>query len=102
MIDWNIRFGDLAVVASLGGTCLFYATKIGRFSEMIENMQKQIEKLEDTTKKIADVVTAQAVQDTRLNNISSRMNRVDENIEDLRRGRGYINNKDQKVISNEY
>jgi len=45
MIDWNIRFGDLLVVASMGGAGIVYAFRSGRFAETVTTMQKEIREL---------------------------------------------------------
>jgi NADH:ubiquinone oxidoreductase subunit D len=46
-------------------------------------MQKQLERL-------AEVITTQAVQTTRIDNLYGLFNSVDKRVEDLRRGNGYI------------
>lgn len=90
MIDWNIRFGDLLVVASLVGTALVYAFKSGRFAESIERMQEEIREMKEVAKAMSKVVTNMAVQNTRLDTAAERLNTMDKKIEDLRRGDGYI------------
>lgn len=97
MIDWNIRAGDLLVVASLGISAFGYAVKSGRTAQVIEGMQKQLEELKG-------VVTTLAVQKERMDSMSTRMNTLDKRVEDLRWGRGYVdaNSREAKSIDREY
>lgn len=83
MIDWNVRFGDLLVVASLIGTCIVYAFKSGRFTESIRYMQKEIIALKDALKIVGDVLTMVAVQKTEIKNIQ-------DDIRELKHGKGFI------------
>lgn len=90
MIDWNFRIGDVAVIMSLAGTCVFYAFRSGRFAESIITMQKEITELKDVAKSLAMIITNQAVQTVRLDSQGERLNILDGRIEDLRRGEGLI------------
>lgn len=83
MIDWNVRIGDLLVVASLAGTGIVYAFKSGRFAESIANMQKEIVALKDALKVIGDVLTLVAVQKVEIKNIQ-------EDIKELKHGEGFV------------
>ena len=49
----------------------------------LQAMQKQLERL-------AEVITTQAVQTTRIDALYSLFNSVDKRLEDLRRGNGFI------------
>lgn len=91
MIDWNVRIGDLLIVASLAGTGVVYAFKSGRFAESIENMRKDITALETTVKIVGEVLTMVAVQKTEIRNIQ-------DDIRELRHGDGWI----QKPIVREF
>lgn len=88
MIEWNIRVGDLLVVASLAGTCLFYAFKSGRFAESITHMQKEIIELKEVAKSLSVIITNQAVQTVRQDSQGERLNQMDDKIERIRRGEG--------------
>lgn len=88
MIEWNIRVGDLLVVASLAGTCLFYAFKSGRFAESITHMQKEITELKEVAKSLSVIITNQAVQTVRQDSQGERLNQMDDKIERIRRGEG--------------
>lgn len=87
-IDWNVRIGDVLVVVSLAGTCIFYAFRSGRFAESIIYMQKEITELKEVSKSLMVVITNQAVQTVRLDSQGERLNLMDDKIERLRRGEG--------------
>lgn len=90
MIDWNFRIGDVAVIMSLVGTCIFYAFRSGRFAENILTMQKEITELKEVAKSLAMIITAQAVQTVRQDSQGERLNILDKRVEDLRHGEGFI------------
>lgn len=90
MIDYNIRIGDVAVIASLVGSCLFYAFRSGRFAENILTMQKEITELKEVAKSLAVIITNQAVQTLRQDTQGERLNILDKRIEDLRHGQEII------------
>lgn len=94
MIDWNVRFGDLAVIASLAGTCLFYAFRSGKFAQNIETMQREITELKEVAKSLAVIITQQAVQSVRMDTQGERLNILDKRLEDLRRGEGLITHRE--------
>jgi SMC interacting uncharacterized protein involved in chromosome segregation len=87
-LDWNIRAGDVMVVVSLAGTCLLYATKVGRFAENMDNMKAEIKELKEVAKSLAVIITQQAVQTVRLDTQGERLNHLDDKIERIRRGEG--------------
>lgn len=88
MIDYSVRLGDILVVVSLTGTCLFYAFKSGRFTESIAQMQKEITELKEVAKSLAVIITNQAVQTVRVDSQGERLNLMDDKIERIRRGEG--------------
>lgn len=90
MIDWNVRIGDILVVLSLAGTCIFYAFRSGRFAESIITMQREIKELKEVAKSLAVIITQQAVQTVRLDSQGERLNMMDQKIEDIRHGDGLI------------
>lgn len=88
MIDWNVRAGDVLVMMSMVGTCLFYAFRSGRFAESISTMQREIRELKEVAKSLAVIITQQAVQTVRLDTQGERLNQMDDRIERIRRGEG--------------
>lgn len=97
MIDWDVRAGDLLVMASLAGTAFVYAFKSGRFAETINIMQEEIKELKDSTKIIATAMTTMAVQKVQIE-------RIEKDINDMKRGRGYVQARDQHrtAVDGEY
>lgn len=102
MIDWNLRAGDLLVVASLAGTCFYYSFVAGKFATRIENMTDDIKELKQGEERITDVLIAMSSQKERMDAQGQRLNVIDQRIEDLRNGRGYIANRVQRGIDREY
>lgn len=94
MIDWNVRIGDILVVLSLAGTCIFYAFRSGRFAESIITMQREIRELKEVAKSLAVIITQQAVQTVRLDSQGERLNSMDSKIESLRHGE-HLTTKDK-------
>jgi len=92
MIDWNVRAGDLLVLAGFAGTGFVYAFKSGRLAETIEIMEKEIEKLQESYKMIALALTTMAVQKVQIE-------RMDRDIIDMKHGRGFISERDQRRTS---
>lgn len=68
--------------------------KLGRAVERFENIGKQqaieIHELKETMKVVSEIITKVALQNERLDSHSGRLGRMEETIEDLRRGEGYI------------
>lgn len=99
MIDWNIRVGDLAVVASvLAG----WGVGIIRSSSNMKMMIRDIDELKDIAKTTSTVLTNLAVQKERLDAQGQRLNTIDQHIDDLRNGRGYISDRHGKGVDREY
>ena len=83
MIDWNIRIGDILVIGSLIGTAFIFAYKTGAFTESVNAMKKEMEKLSEITKTISDVLTTVAVQKREIEFIR-------EELKELKHGRGFV------------
>lgn len=94
MIDWNVRVGDILVVLSLVGTCIFYAFRSGRFAESIITMQREIREMKEVAKSLAVIITQQAVQTVRMDSQGERLNSIDDKIERLRHGERLVKDRD--------
>jgi len=90
MIDWNIRFGDILVVASLAGTAVVFAYKTGAFTESVEAMKKEMSELKDIAKTIGTVLQTLAVQ-------KSEIMHIQEDIREMKHLKGFIVNN-PKII----
>jgi hypothetical protein len=93
MIDWNIRFGDILIVASLVGTVLVFAYKTGAFTESVNAMKKEMEGLKEIAKSISNVLTTVATQ-------KKELEFVWKTIDELKRGRGWI--QGESGVNGEY
>lgn len=89
-VEDNIRVGDILVMVSLAGSCLFYAFRSGRFAESILTMQREIRELKEATKSMLVIITEQAVQTVRLDAQADRLNHLDDKLERIRRGEGLV------------
>jgi cell division protein FtsB len=86
-------------------TLLFLAgiyAVIIRSSQTTESLQKDIKEMEEELKGLAKVITRQAVQDERLTEQGRRMTFLEQRVEDLRRGRGYVQDRDASSVDREY
>lgn len=106
--EWTIRFGDLltmggAIIVAFG---IFYrrGSDDGSLVGKVDDTLKELSEVKEELKGLAKVITEQAVQGVRLNEQSRRMNMLEQRVEDLRRGRGYVTERDQKrsTINGEY
>jgi hypothetical protein len=93
MIDWNIRFGDILVVASLIGTVLVFAFKTGAFTESVNAMKKEIEGLRTIAESISEVLGIISVQ-------KKEIEFLWKTIDELKRGRGWI--QGDRGVNGEY
>lgn len=93
MIDWNVRIGDILVVVSFAGTCIFYAFRSGRFAESILTIQREIKEFKEIAKVMSALLTTVAVQKKELENIR-------EDVRELKHGEGFV--RGVKGIDREY
>jgi hypothetical protein len=97
LIDPKITIGNLIeVVAILGGgfvVLLTMRSDIGGLKKSDEERGKQFEGIQNEIKKIAELLTRQAVLDT-------RMAAAEQDIRDMQRGRGFI--QGERGIDHEY
>ena len=68
----------------------------------LKAFQKELAKMQQELSALAQVITKQAVQDERLNAQSQRMLMLEQRVEDLRRGRGYVQNHQAETVDREY
>jgi len=53
-------------------------------------LEKRMTEMQEELKKLAKVIIEQAVQTTRIDNLSSQVAQIDRRVEDLRRGNGFV------------
>lgn len=89
MIDWAISLGNILTVLAIvfvgGGFYYQQVTDSRRFRSDILDIKTDLKIL---NKIIMDI----ALQSQRLDNQAERINRTEKAVDDLRRGKGYINN----------
>lgn len=65
-----------------------------------EHLSAEVEDMKIELNKLALVITTQAVQTTRLDNLLSQMTSIERRVEDMRRGAGYV--KSRRELDGEY
>lgn len=83
MVDWGIRISDIMVAGGMLGSVIFYSFKAGALTKSIELMETQIKALEEVSRTIAGTLTTLAVQ-------KSQIERIERDIDGLRRGEGFV------------
>lgn len=53
-------------------------------------LEKKMENMQVELKKLAEVIVTQAVQTTKIDNLASQVVMLQRNVEDLRRGNGFV------------
>ena len=53
-------------------------------------LKEQLDGVQDELKKLAEVITMQAVQTTRIDNLNTQVTTMQRELSDLRRGNGFI------------
>jgi hypothetical protein len=85
--DWEYLIG-IAVQ-----TLLFLAGCYGmvlRNDWSTRSLKDQLDGMQDELEKLAEVITTQAVQTTRIDNLNSQVTMLGRELSDLRRGNGWI------------
>jgi hypothetical protein len=86
-------------------TLLFLA---GGYAMVLRNdwstrtMKEQLEGMQDELKKLSEVITIQAVQTTRIDNINGQVTTLQRELSDLRRGNGWIVRRPGGGVEGEY
>lgn len=62
------------------------------------NLKEEVASMKDELKKLAEVITLQAVQTTRINGLTAQVTSIEQRVEDLRRGNGFV----QRQVDREY
>lgn len=99
MIDfeWTIKFGDVLTVvgaAFVGGSILY---KRGgnevRSGLTLKSLTDEVKDMKDKLELLAKVITQLAVQDTKITNLAQQFTMLQRNVEDLRRGNGFVHGR---------
>lgn len=91
--------GIQTLVFIIGGSAV-----VVRTGAVNKELREDIKAMQEELKSLTKVITTQAVHDERLNEQSKRMTLIWNMVEDLRRGRGYVTERDQArvVVDDEY
>lgn len=81
-IDWTFRAGDLAVIATIAVASISWVFKMGQHSMRFAQLESKVTKIEAVQEEIAEILRTIAVQ-------GSRLNRAEQDIHDMKRGRGF-------------
>jgi len=91
MIEQTITIGNIVEIASiLGGGLIVFIT----LRNTVANMKDDVVGMQNEIKKLADVITRMAVTDVRLTNL-------EQDIRELRHGRGFVQGE-RSGIDREY
>lgn len=90
MIDWNIRFGDILVMASLAGAMFIYAFRAGGLKQSFDSMKEDLTEMKEAQNRMTTLLMQVAVQESRLDSMNDRINILDGRIESMQRGKGFI------------
>lgn len=96
MIDfeWTVKLGDLLTVlgaAYVGSTLLYKrGSRDAQANSMAQGIAEEVEDMKSELKELAKVITELAVQDNKITNLSSQITMVQRNVEDMRRGMGWV------------
>lgn len=81
----------------LGGYAMVIKADIGA-----RNLKEEVTEMKEELKTLASVITQQAVQTTRLDNLTIQVSQQGRTIEELRRGTGWIGDVNAKTVNREY
>lgn len=94
MFEWSVRAGD--VLTLIGGISIAAAFVYNRgggdatVALTLKAMSDQLEEMKREFVEFRKAMTRLAVQDERLNGISQRLNTMDTRYDELRHGRGWV------------
>jgi hypothetical protein len=94
MIDWTVSVGNLLqiVVIMVGGVAVFFKLQgeVRIVRHDMNNLKERQEGLNEAFKQLGDILRQVAVQDERMAGWERRIAAVEDSVEDLRRGVGFI------------
>lgn len=108
-----MNYQVLATLAGIGVQTVIFL--LGGYRMMVHNnaanefrneqLKSEVAGMKQKLETLAEVITTQAVQTTRLDNLSSLLASMEKRIEDLRRGDGYIQKRSatgKNAVDDEY
>jgi hypothetical protein len=86
-IDWTISVGNiltlLTLIAGIIGLSLTHVRRVDHLEIRVDGLKLAMEGMAIAIKQVADVLTAQRV-------FESRLDRVEQDVRELRHGEGYV------------
>lgn len=89
------------VIFLLGGYALYVANNTKQQMHT-DALREEVKGMKEELKGLAEVITVQAVQSTRIDNIYAQVLSIDKRVEDMRRGQGYVTRPERKSVDGEY
>jgi hypothetical protein len=100
-LDLILKVGEIVTITGSVGVGLFtIGRSTSRMETLIKTQAEDIVGVQAELKKLTDVITMQAVQTTRIDNLSSLLASVEKRVEDLRHGNGYVTGR--RTVDGEY
>lgn len=90
----------IQTILYLLGAYALYVRNEAKQRTNTEHLSAEVEDMKIELSKLALVITTQAVQTTRLDNLLSQMTSIERRVEDMRRGAGYV--KSRRELDGEY
>lgn len=87
MINWTIDAGTILQIVAFGITVTVFIVSI---KGNVSNMKDDITDIKTELKALREVLTTQATQTVRLDNQGKRLDRLEEDIRELRHGEGFV------------
>jgi len=91
--DADLIIRAIEVLALIGGGGIFIfkmGRAVSRFETVAERQSDDISDMKNDMKNLTKVMMEQAVHEQRMTNLSERQTLVEKQVDDLRRGEGYI------------
>jgi len=104
--EWSVKLGDVLTVlgALFVGAAILYnrGGSEARAGMSLSHLADQVTGMKDELKELAKVITTLAVQDTKITNLLQQFTMLQRNVEDLRRGAGFVSTPARGNVDGEY
>lgn len=90
-LELIVKIIELITIVGGGGVFIFKMGRaVSKFEEVGRQQGTSLNELKIEVKSLATIMTKQALQDERITNMTTRLNMVDKNIDELRHGNGFV------------
>lgn len=73
-----------------------------RHDESNKNLKTEMHNMQEQLKKLSEIITQMAVQTVRVDNLGQLVTMLQRNVEDMRRGTGWVTTPARKTLDGEY